>query len=149
MIKKPFLLFLLVSKSDCLKLNKDYEFEIKILKEEPAEDTSVAEQQQEIPAAVAQAFSFVPANTQSMAQAGAQMFNDLEEQIEEAKENLDEGSKLKAKTQIDSIKHNLKYLEDNIKKQAGEQKEQNGDKPDFRKIGDLLNKFKGEIPQIE
>ena len=40
MIKKPFLLFLLVSKSDCLKLNKDYEFEIKIMKAEP-EDTSV------------------------------------------------------------------------------------------------------------
>ena len=63
---------------------------------------------------------------------------------------MDDGSKVKAKSQIDSIKYNLKYLEDNIKKQAGDQmKELEGDKPDFNKIGDLLNKFKGEIPNIE
>lgn len=121
MIKKPFLLFLLVSKSDCLKLNKDYEFEIKILKEEPSEDTSAAEQEPEIPA-VSHPLSFVPANAVSMAQAGAQMFSVVEQQIEEANEDLDQGSKTKAKTQVDSIKANLKYLEDNIKKQAGEQK---------------------------
>lgn len=78
------------------------------------------------------------------------MFNVVETLIEEANQNMDDGSKVKAKSQIDSIKYNLKYLEDNIKKQAGDQmKELEGDKPDFNKIGDLLNKFKGEIPNIE
>lgn len=74
------------------------------------------------------------------------MFSVVEQEIEEAKEELDAGSKAKAKNQVESIKSNLKYLEENIKKQAGEQREAEGDKPDLKKISELLTKFKGEIP---